>query len=411
MRIAVVMPTRERAATLRHALATCTRQDYEDLQIIVCDNASADETRDVVEAAADPRVRYVNPGRRVSMSANWEFALQHVDADFVTYVGDDDGLLPGAVTAAAGLLRDTGSPALGWLKGEYLWPESPKPELRNLLALPLADTLFEYRSRDLVRDACAFWVPYTRLPVLYSSFVSMDAVRAARSGGSFFHSVAPDVYSGLALASRLDRYLYSLRPFSLNGASGRSTGSSVLDMAKDAGADNATRTFLQENDLPLHPRFPVPYVGSVTAVVAESFLQANDHCWNGALDIDLRRVIRLAVREMAAADSRLYDAVAQQLRAATRGSRLAPVVERALSRYPSRPQPGGVPAPGLQPNGFLNLDAASFGVADVDAACTLAARVLGDFRFGSVRRRYTRFHKIGSRLLRRVSAAVPDPVL
>ena len=92
----VIIPTRERADTLLHCLRTIVSQNYENLDIIVSDNFSQDNTREVVESFSDPRIKYINTGKRVSMSHNWEFALHHVQGDYVTFVGDDDGFLDGS---------------------------------------------------------------------------------------------------------------------------------------------------------------------------------------------------------------------------------------------------------------------------------------------------------------------------
>jgi len=105
MKMTVVIPTRERCATLPFALRTCIEQDYADLEILVSDNASRDDTAAVVATFHDPRIRYVNTGTRCSMTRNWEFALQRVTGDYVTFIGDDDGLLPGAVRDVAAFSR------------------------------------------------------------------------------------------------------------------------------------------------------------------------------------------------------------------------------------------------------------------------------------------------------------------
>ncbi len=75
MKFTVIIPTRERADTLYYSLKTCVTQDYDDLEILVSDNFSQDNTREVVESFKDPRIRYINTGKRVSMSDNWEFAV------------------------------------------------------------------------------------------------------------------------------------------------------------------------------------------------------------------------------------------------------------------------------------------------------------------------------------------------
>jgi hypothetical protein len=67
----VIVPTRERSETLRHTLATIVGQDYADLEILVSDNASEDETQDDVASFRDPRIRSIRTPRRLSMSRNW----------------------------------------------------------------------------------------------------------------------------------------------------------------------------------------------------------------------------------------------------------------------------------------------------------------------------------------------------
>lgn len=118
------MPTADRAATLEATLRTVTQQNYGDLQIIVSDDASTDHTQDVVKACRDPRVEYINTGKRLGMASNWEFALGHVKGDFVFFLGDDDGLLPSACQDVADVLVFTNAKALAWENPNYSWPDS-----------------------------------------------------------------------------------------------------------------------------------------------------------------------------------------------------------------------------------------------------------------------------------------------
>ena len=61
-KFSVIIPTRERSDTLQSSLKTCVGQDYDNLEIIVSDNFSTDNTREVVESFDDPRIRYINTG-------------------------------------------------------------------------------------------------------------------------------------------------------------------------------------------------------------------------------------------------------------------------------------------------------------------------------------------------------------
>ena len=53
------MPVRNGAAHVRSALHDLTGQTLRDLEIVVVDDASTDETVAVVDAVGDPRVRVV----------------------------------------------------------------------------------------------------------------------------------------------------------------------------------------------------------------------------------------------------------------------------------------------------------------------------------------------------------------
>ncbi len=118
-KLSIIVPTRERSDTLFHTIRTLVSQDYGDCEFLVSDNASQDATRDVVSSFSDHRIRYINTGRRLSMSDNWEFALGAVRGEFVTYIGDDDGFIPGAVTKAMRLLEESQMSALAWDKIAY----------------------------------------------------------------------------------------------------------------------------------------------------------------------------------------------------------------------------------------------------------------------------------------------------
>lgn len=122
-RITVIIPTRERCDVLEKTLRTVTAQNYDDLDIIVSDNFSADDTERVVRSTNDARVKYVNTGKRLSMSHNWEFALSKVgDVGWVTIIGDDDGLLPGSLDKISEIIQSTDVLAVRTSVCSYRWP-------------------------------------------------------------------------------------------------------------------------------------------------------------------------------------------------------------------------------------------------------------------------------------------------
>ena len=73
--VSVVIPTRNRGHRLPSALTTALSQTFDDYEIVVSDNFSADGTRDVVGERATECVRYVRTDRVLSMPDHWEFAF------------------------------------------------------------------------------------------------------------------------------------------------------------------------------------------------------------------------------------------------------------------------------------------------------------------------------------------------
>src|SRR6516225_10445279 len=118
----VIVPTRERPDTLYHCLQTIVRQRYSNFDILVSDNFSQDNTEQVVRSIGDSRIRYINTGRRVGPSRNFDFALSHVKDGWITYLGDDDGLVPHALALANNVIRETGCKALSSKWHHYFWP-------------------------------------------------------------------------------------------------------------------------------------------------------------------------------------------------------------------------------------------------------------------------------------------------
>ncbi|MDD2714784.1 MAG: glycosyltransferase family 2 protein [Candidatus Wallbacteria bacterium] len=274
--LSIIIPTRERADTLFYTLKTCVDQDYDQFEIIVSDNFSNDNTREVVESFQSPKIRYFNTQARVSMSDNWEFALSQAAGDFITIIGDDDGFIPGAISKAMALLGKTGASALVWDKVEYCWPDHINPEFRNLLKVCLVDAVYYVRSSQKLRKVMNFREGYTRLPCLYNAIIRRECVekiKKASKNKRFFNSIAPDAHSGIVLSRVIDRYLWSRYPFSVNGASRHSNGTASTNPNLDL-KDSPAQKFIQENKIQFDQRLKLaPTV--ITTVMGE-YLQARE---------------------------------------------------------------------------------------------------------------------------------------
>jgi glycosyltransferase involved in cell wall biosynthesis len=92
--VSICLPTYNRAAYLRTAIASALAQTYRNFELCIFDNASGDETAHVVAAAGDSRIRYIRRAANLGLTANWMQGLQEVSGEYCAILGDDDRLEP-----------------------------------------------------------------------------------------------------------------------------------------------------------------------------------------------------------------------------------------------------------------------------------------------------------------------------
>lgn len=90
----VCIPTYNRADLLPTAIESVLSQDFDDFELIICDNASTDNTEEVVSSYQDRRIRYVRYENLVSMYANHNRCINLSRANWLLFIHSDDLLLP-----------------------------------------------------------------------------------------------------------------------------------------------------------------------------------------------------------------------------------------------------------------------------------------------------------------------------
>lgn len=233
--ITLVIPTRERADTLKFTLETALDQENDDFQIVVSDNFSQDNTKEVVEGFSDSRITYVNTGKRLSMCDNWDFALQHVRGEYVIYIGDDDGLMPSAINKLVATIKNRPSPIYYWQCHEYFWPIEENPPI--VVSIIPVRSPYEVDLHRLVRFSLRWGgLRGHLLPSVYHAAVSLCLLKKIRKRtGRVFHSQAPDLFTAYALPVLSDRAVNVGEALTVNGRSGKSN--SGIAIAKEGNAN------------------------------------------------------------------------------------------------------------------------------------------------------------------------------
>jgi hypothetical protein len=93
----VVIPTYNRSDLVAFAVESVLRQSFTELEVLVSDNGSTDDTAEVVGRIADPRVRYVQTPVHGPIADSWEFARLQAKGSLIMMLSDDDALVPDAL--------------------------------------------------------------------------------------------------------------------------------------------------------------------------------------------------------------------------------------------------------------------------------------------------------------------------
>lgn len=102
----VVIPVYNRAAELRSAIQSVRAQTFQDFEVIVVDDGSRDNPRDVIDAFHDPRLRYIRQTNAGGGAAR-NRGIDETRGRFVAFLDSDDVYLPHHLASMHALLKDT----------------------------------------------------------------------------------------------------------------------------------------------------------------------------------------------------------------------------------------------------------------------------------------------------------------
>lgn len=89
--VTIAIPTYNRAdAYLKDAIQSAINQTYPNLEIIISDNCSSDDTKLVVGSFKDPRIRYYRHNKNIGANNNFNFCLEKAAGVFFLLLHDDD---------------------------------------------------------------------------------------------------------------------------------------------------------------------------------------------------------------------------------------------------------------------------------------------------------------------------------
>jgi len=148
-RVSVLLPTYNRARFLEEAIDSVLRQTLEDLELIVVDDGSSDETPALLAAIEDPRLRCTRQPHS-GISATLNRALSAARGEYIARLDSDDLWLPNMLATLVPILdlrRDAG---VAYAQGQAMTADGhPLAHVQGLPPRFANDSL-----RSIVYDDC-----------------------------------------------------------------------------------------------------------------------------------------------------------------------------------------------------------------------------------------------------------------
>lgn len=116
--VSIGIPTYNRNGGIIRTLDSIWKQQYPNVEIIISDNHSTDNTEQIVQDLKKdhPEIKYFRQGRNIGMIPNFEFVLRQASGKYFMWVADDDNLAPGIIHRYIAFLED--HPGYSLVSGE-----------------------------------------------------------------------------------------------------------------------------------------------------------------------------------------------------------------------------------------------------------------------------------------------------
>jgi glycosyltransferase involved in cell wall biosynthesis len=195
----------------------------ENIEILISNNCSSDDTADVSDQVEDPRVRYFETKSPLAMHGNYEFILSKALGEWVYILGDDDAVMPHVADYLRYITKKyPACEAVVTPRAYYFWQNARDVSGGFVVNASFNDKEVWRDSKQFLADLLDAKTNYLFGPQNYSGgFQRRSLIRRVinAQNGTYYKSVTPDAYSALMGCIHTYRFLVTGVPVTWVGTS------------------------------------------------------------------------------------------------------------------------------------------------------------------------------------------------
>ena len=222
----LVIPSRNRQRYCVEAVQSALYCDRDDLQIIVADNSDDGGLLPhlLKEADALDKITFLATpdSGPVPMRQNWERTVDHIRGEWITYIGDDDGVLASGYDLLDGLTEHFNVRAFTWRPLYYKWPCFPEAD-RGVLDYATFDLQVAVSNGAKFLAGHQEWRTEDKWPVagpsVYHGAVHISVLEETKENfGECFINFIVDYASAMTTCMCVTHFMHSMWPVTVMGA-------------------------------------------------------------------------------------------------------------------------------------------------------------------------------------------------
>jgi glycosyltransferase involved in cell wall biosynthesis len=103
--LSVCIPVYNGSEFIKEAIDSVLNQSFKDLEIVVVDNQSTDDTVSIIRSYSDPRIKLFINDTNIGMIPNWNKSMEYATGKYIKILPADDLIYPGCLEKQVQILN------------------------------------------------------------------------------------------------------------------------------------------------------------------------------------------------------------------------------------------------------------------------------------------------------------------